>query len=77
MAPFECASDYFEGRAQCFQPHLKAQRNLAGNDKDIACRNFVARSCFAKLIPPHGNVDDAAPFLLPGEPPLSARMRDS
>lgn len=64
MAPFDHASNYFSACVQRFQTHLEAQRNIAGNDEDLAWRNFIARCCFAKLIPTHGNVDDAGPFRL-------------
>ncbi len=62
MTSFDRASDYFAARAQCFQRHLEAQRNIAGDDEDLAWSQFVARRCFAALIPTHGSLDDAGPF---------------
>lgn len=64
MAPFNRAADYFAACAQYFQAHLDAQRNIAGDDEDLAWRQFVARHCYAKLIPTYGTVDDAGPFRL-------------
>lgn len=65
MAPFDRAADYFAARAQHFQTHLMEQRNIAGDDEDLAWRQFVARRCFAKLIPTYGlTVDNAGPFRL-------------
>ncbi|KAK0621572.1 hypothetical protein B0T17DRAFT_508909 [Bombardia bombarda] len=64
MVSFDRASDYFEARARCFQTHLEVQRNIAGDDEDFAWSQFVARRCFAKLIPTHGTIDDVGAFPL-------------
>ncbi|KAH8746937.1 kinase-like domain-containing protein [Diaporthe sp. PMI_573] len=64
MAPFDRAGAYFAACAQYFQTHLEAQRNIAGDDEDLAWRQFIARRCFAKLIPTYGTVDNAGPFRL-------------
>lgn len=64
MAPFDRASDYFAACAQYFQTHLETQRNIAGDDEDLAWRQFVARCCFAKLIPTYSTVDNDGPFRL-------------
>jgi hypothetical protein len=50
MAPFDHAREYFAACAQYFQRPLEARRNIAGDDKDLAWTQFVARRCFAKLI---------------------------
>lgn len=62
-APFDRASDYFATCARHFRSHLEAQRNIAGDDDDLAGRQFIARLCFAELIPTY-TVDDAGPFRL-------------
>ena len=62
--PFDCASDYFNMCAQYFKLHLEEQRNIAGQSKDEAWSQYIARHCYPKLIPTHGNVDDAGPFRL-------------
>ncbi|KAH6646918.1 hypothetical protein BKA67DRAFT_580918 [Truncatella angustata] len=62
--PFDHSGAYFAARAQCLQAHLEAQRNIAGDDEDLARDEFVARRGFAKLIPEHGIIDDNGPFLL-------------
>lgn len=64
MESFGSASDYFSARAQCLQTQLDAQRNIAFEDKDITWSRFIARRCFAKLIPTHGTIDDSGPFQL-------------
>ncbi|KAL1850486.1 hypothetical protein Daus18300_012900 [Diaporthe australafricana] len=64
MAPFDRADAYFAACAQYFQTHLEAQRNIAGDDEDLAWRQFIARHCFPKLIPTYGTVDNAGPFRL-------------
>ncbi|ROT35124.1 hypothetical protein SODALDRAFT_329301 [Sodiomyces alkalinus F11] len=65
MSPFDRATAYFAACAQYFQAHLDAQRNIAGDDEDIAWSQFVARRCFAKLIPAYATVvDDDGPFRL-------------
>lgn len=61
---FDRADDYFASCARHFQAHLTAQRNIAGDDEDLAWRQFVARHCFAKLVPVYGTVDNAGPFRL-------------
>ncbi|KAH6714406.1 hypothetical protein BKA61DRAFT_632310 [Leptodontidium sp. MPI-SDFR-AT-0119] len=62
-APFDRVSDYFTARACHFRRHLETQRNIAGNDGELAWRQFVARRCFAELIPAYC-VDNAGPFRL-------------
>ncbi|KAI1774270.1 hypothetical protein F4818DRAFT_452333 [Hypoxylon cercidicola] len=64
MASFDRADNYFASRAQCFQTHLEAQRNIVGDDEDLAWNHFVARRSFAELIPTHGTIDNAGPFRL-------------
>ncbi|KAI1503610.1 kinase-like domain-containing protein [Biscogniauxia marginata] len=64
MGPFDRATDYFGACAQYFQTHLEAQRNIAGDDEDVAWSQFVARRCFAGLIPAYGTVDNDGPFQL-------------
>lgn len=63
-APFDRATDYFAACAQYFQRHQEAQRNIASDDEVVAWEQFIARRCFAKLIPTYGTVDDAGPFRL-------------
>ena len=64
MMRFDRASDYFTACAQIFQTHLEEQRNIAGDDEDLALTLCVARHCFPKLIPTYGTIDDAGPFRL-------------
>ncbi|KAI1775666.1 hypothetical protein F4818DRAFT_414569 [Hypoxylon cercidicola] len=61
---FTRASDYFAARAKHLQTHLETQRNVGFEDNDIVWSRYVARQCFAKLIPTHGAVDDYGPFRL-------------
>ncbi|OHE90430.1 phosphotransferase enzyme family protein [Colletotrichum orchidophilum] len=63
-APFDRASDFFAACAQSFQIHLEAQRNIAADDDDLAWKHFVARHCFAQMVPTMGTVNDAGPFRL-------------
>ncbi|KAH7317575.1 hypothetical protein BKA65DRAFT_569989 [Rhexocercosporidium sp. MPI-PUGE-AT-0058] len=62
-APFDRASDYFTARAHQFQTHLETQRNIAGDDGELAWSQFVARRRFAELIPAYC-IDDTGPFRL-------------
>lgn len=62
-APFDRASDYFAARAQDFRTHVETQRNIAGDDEDVAWNLFVARCCFAKLIPEYC-IEESGPFRL-------------
>ncbi|EXK77770.1 hypothetical protein FOQG_17539 [Fusarium oxysporum f. sp. raphani 54005] len=64
MSSFDRASDFFLGRAQSFQTHLEAQRNVAGDDEDLAWKQYVARHCYAELISTHGIESDEGPFRL-------------
>ncbi|KPA38624.1 hypothetical protein FLAG1_08537 [Fusarium langsethiae] len=64
LTSFDRASDFFLGRAQSFKIHLEAQRNIAGGDEDRALDRFVARRCFAELVPTYGIQDDEGPFQL-------------
>ncbi|KAM0268991.1 hypothetical protein ACHAPA_004592 [Fusarium lateritium] len=57
-------TDFFLGRVQSFKIHLEAQRNIAGGDEDCALDRFVARRCFAELVPTYGIQDDEGPFQL-------------
>ncbi|KAF9784240.1 hypothetical protein IL306_007708 [Fusarium sp. DS 682] len=63
-SPFDGATDFFQWHAQTFQRHLEAQRNIAGDDEDLAWKQFAARRCFAELIPTHGSVDNEGSFRL-------------
>ncbi|KAK2030657.1 hypothetical protein LX32DRAFT_716649 [Colletotrichum zoysiae] len=63
-APFDCASQFFAARGKAFQVHLEAQRNIAADDEDLAWNEFVARRCFAHMIPTHGAVSEHGPFPL-------------
>jgi hypothetical protein len=62
MPSFTRSSDYFAARAQCLQAHLKTQRNIAFEDRDITWNRYVARHCFGKLILTHGIVENSGPF---------------
>lgn len=62
--PFRHASDYFNMCAEYFKLHLEEQRNIAGDDEDLACSQYIARHCYPKLIPSYGTVDDDGPFRL-------------
>ncbi|KAH7370306.1 hypothetical protein BKA65DRAFT_488132 [Rhexocercosporidium sp. MPI-PUGE-AT-0058] len=53
MPVFDRSSNYFAARAQCL---LRC--------KDITWGRYVARHCFAKLIPTYGMIDDAGPHRL-------------
>lgn len=64
MPVFDRSSDYFAARAQCLQIHLETQRTAAYDAKDITWGRYVARHCFAKLIPTYGMNDDAGPHRL-------------
>ncbi|KAK1948885.1 hypothetical protein LY78DRAFT_16591 [Colletotrichum sublineola] len=63
-APFDCASHFFAARGKSFQVHLEAQRNIAADDEELAWNEFVARHCFAHIIPTHGTVNENGPFRL-------------
>lgn len=63
-APFDRASDYFAERAQCLQTNLDTHRNIGFEDEKITWQRYIARRCFAKLIPTYGTVDDRGPFRL-------------
>ncbi|KDN65744.1 putative phosphotransferase [Colletotrichum sublineola] len=62
--PFDCASHFFAARGKSFQVHLEAQRNIATDDEELAWKEFVARRCFAHIIPTHGTVNEAGLFRL-------------
>lgn len=62
--PFVRASDYFSERARCLQRNLETHRNVGFEDKNTTWERYVARRCFAKLIPTYGTVDDPGPFRL-------------
>jgi hypothetical protein len=64
MPVFDRSSNYFTARAQCLQIHLETQRTAAYDAKDITWGRYVARHCFAKLIPTYGMIDDAGPHRL-------------
>ncbi|KAI1413842.1 kinase-like domain-containing protein [Hypoxylon sp. FL1857] len=64
MASFDRGSDYFAARATHLQIHLETQRNIGWEDEDITWNRYVARECFARLIPTYGMVDDSGPFRL-------------
>jgi hypothetical protein len=61
---FDRSSYYFEARAQYLQIHLETQQTAAYDAKDITWGRYVARQCFAKLIPIYGTIDDAGPYRL-------------
>ncbi|KAK2042445.1 hypothetical protein LZ31DRAFT_623523 [Colletotrichum somersetense] len=63
-ALFDCASQFFAARGKSFQVHLEAQRNIAADDEDLAWNEFVARHCFAHIIPTNGTVNEYGPFPL-------------
>ncbi|KAF4983410.1 hypothetical protein FZEAL_1139 [Fusarium zealandicum] len=62
MTSFDRVSDFFL-RAQSFQTHLEAQRNIAGDNEDLAWEQFIAHRCFAELVPTHIQGNDR-PFRL-------------
>jgi hypothetical protein len=62
--PFDRAGDYFNMCTRYFNLHMEQQRNIAGNDEDLAWSQYVARNCYPLLIPSHGAVDDDGPFRL-------------
>ncbi|KAF4339182.1 kinase-like domain protein [Fusarium beomiforme] len=62
--PFDQTEDFFGACARYFQTHLEGQRNISGGDDDVAWKQFVARRCFAKLIPKFGMIENAGPFRL-------------
>lgn len=62
ISPFDRATDYFAACAQYFQTHLDAQHNIAGDDEELAWNRFLARRCFAKLIPEYSTIGDNGPF---------------
>ncbi|TVY25156.1 hypothetical protein LHYA1_G006487 [Lachnellula hyalina] len=64
MPVFDRSSDYFAARAQCLQINLETHRTVAYDTKDITWGRYVARHCFAKLIPTYGMIDDAGPHRL-------------
>ncbi|PVH75194.1 phosphotransferase enzyme family protein-like protein [Cadophora sp. DSE1049] len=64
MPVFDRSSNYFTERAQYLQIHLETQRTAAYDTKDITWGRYVARHCFAKLIPTYGMIDDAGPHRL-------------
>lgn len=64
MARFDRADEYFATCAQYFQAHLMAQRNIAGDDEDLAWKQFVARHCFAKLASETTYIENVGPFRL-------------
>jgi aminoglycoside phosphotransferase (APT) family kinase protein len=64
MPVFDRSSNYFTARAQCLQIHLETQRTAAYDAKDITWGRYVARHCFAKLIPTYGMIDDVGPHRL-------------
>lgn len=70
-APFDRASDYFKALSNTHRIHLRTQRNLATSEVDARWR-FIARHCFAKLIPKYC-VDDGL-FLLFGDDFRPANM---
>ncbi|KAI1766385.1 phosphotransferase enzyme family protein-like protein [Hypoxylon sp. FL1150] len=61
--PFNNASEYFRARSHYYMTHLEAQRNIAGDDEELAWSLFIARHNFAKLIPKYC-LDDTGPFRL-------------
>ncbi|KAH8763819.1 phosphotransferase enzyme family protein, partial [Diaporthe sp. PMI_573] len=63
-APFGCASNYFSERAQCLQRNLETHCNIGFEDKNTTWERYIARHCFAKLIPTYGIIDDFRPFRL-------------
>lgn len=44
--------------------NLEPHRNVGFEDEDITWKRYVARRCFAELIPTYGTVDDDGPFRL-------------
>ncbi|KAI1134810.1 hypothetical protein F5Y05DRAFT_397476 [Hypoxylon sp. FL0543] len=64
MESFGRGSDYFAARAKHLQIHLETQRNIGWEDEDVTWNRYVARQCFAKLIPTHGTMDNSGPFRL-------------
>jgi hypothetical protein len=58
---FDSAGAYFYARAQQLDSHLYRQRNIAGNDPNLAWKQFSARRFFADLIPEFC-VEDTGPF---------------
>lgn len=63
-APFDRATEYFFERARCLQKNLETHRNVGFEDKNITWERYVARQCFAKLVPTYGTMDDLGPFRL-------------
>ncbi|UNI22779.1 hypothetical protein JDV02_008635 [Purpureocillium takamizusanense] len=70
-APFDRATDYFEALSNTHMIHLRTQRNLATSEVDARWR-FIARHCFAQLIPKYC-VDDSS-FSLFGDDFRPANM---
>lgn len=64
LASFDRATEYFSERARCLQRNLETHRNIGFEDKNITWKRYIARYCFAKLIPTYGTVDDLGPFRL-------------
>lgn len=62
MPVFIRSIDYFVARAKHLQKHLETQRNIAFEDGEITWNRYVARQCFARLMPTHGIVDESGPF---------------
>lgn len=48
---FGRASDYFSERARCLQRNLETHRNIGFEDESTTWERYVARHCFAKLVP--------------------------
>ncbi|KAI5862075.1 hypothetical protein GGS23DRAFT_598088 [Durotheca rogersii] len=63
-APFVRASDYFSERARYLQINLETHRNIGFEDENVTWNRYVARHCFAKLVPFYGIIDDFGPFRL-------------
>ncbi|XXH04694.1 pre-mRNA-splicing factor rse1 [Hypoxylon texense] len=61
VAPFSRTSEYFRARSSYLMTHLEAQRNIAGDNGELAWKQFIARRNFAKLIPEYG-LDDSKAF---------------
>ncbi|WQF90419.1 hypothetical protein CDEST_15433 [Colletotrichum destructivum] len=64
LAPFNFVSHLFAARAQSFQVHLEAQRNIAGDGGNLAWNQFVARHYFARMVSTQDTVNETGPFRL-------------
>ncbi|KAI9148108.1 kinase-like domain protein [Paramyrothecium foliicola] len=60
--PFNRASEYLAFCAGYYLKHLETQRNIAGDDEDLASNQFTARHEFARIAAAQCEGNDTGPF---------------